>query len=142
MAQEFLPEVKRGDKRVLLLNGEPILIGDRHACYTRISAPGEIRSNLHVGGKRKRAELTKRDLEIIHAVRTKLVSDGLYFVGVDIVGDKLLEINVFCPGGIHNINELYGINVGQAVIEDLEIRVGVWKSHTPFERRNTARKRV
>jgi glutathione synthase len=123
MAQEYLPAVKKGDKRILLLNGYPIFVGNQPALYLRVSPKGEIRSNMHIGGRRKKAKMTASDLKIIEAIRPKLNSDGLYFVGIDIVGNKLLEVNVFCPGGINNINELYGINVGRVVIQDLERQV-------------------
>jgi glutathione synthase len=132
MAQEYIPEVKKGDKRLLLLNGAPIIIDGQAAIYRRIAPKGEVRSNIHIGGTRRTAEFTKVEESIAQAIQTKLVSDGLYFVGADIVGDKLLEINVFCPGGITNINELYGINVGRYVIEDLEKRARLWKTHAPF----------
>lgn len=128
LAQEYLPAVKRGDKRLLLVNGSPIFSGGRAAIYRRMSPKGDIRSNIHVGGTRKRVEFTKTEARIAELIRPRLVADGLYFVGADIVGDKLLEINVFCPGGINNINELYGINVGEAVIEDLEKRARIWKT--------------
>ncbi|NBX91953.1 MAG: glutathione synthase [Proteobacteria bacterium] len=123
MAQEYLPAVKKGDKRILLLNGYPVFVGKQPALYLRVSPQGEIRSNMHIGGRRKKTALTSSDVKIIEAIRPKLVSDGLYFVGIDIVGNKLLEVNVFCPGGINNINELYGINVGKVVIQDLERQV-------------------
>ncbi len=132
MAQEYIPEVKKGDKRLLLLNGSPIVIDGKAAIYNRIAPKGEVRSNIHIGGTRRAAEFTAVEENIARAIQTKLVSDGLYFVGADIVGDKLLEINVFCPGGINNINELYGINVGSYVIEDLEKRARLWKTHAPF----------
>ncbi len=123
MAQEYLPAVKKGDKRLLLLNGQPIFDGKQAAIYRRMSPQGDVRSNMHIGGTRKRVEYTKTEARIVEVIKSRLVSDGLYFVGADIVGDKLLEINVFCPGGINNINELYGINVGAVVIEDLERHV-------------------
>lgn len=129
MAQEYLPAVKKGDKRLLLLNGSPIFFGKKVAMYRRMSPKGDVRSNMHVGGTRKRVEFTKVEAKIAEMIRPKLMADGLYFVGADIVGNKLLEINVFCPGGINNINELYGINVGQAVIEDLEKRVKQKKTY-------------
>jgi len=128
MAQEYIPEVKEGDKRLLLLNGSPIFVGKRASMYRRMSPKGDIRSNMHVGGKRKKVEFTKIEAQIAELIRPKLIADGLYFVGADIVGNKLLEINVFCPGGINNINELYNINVGAAVIDDLEQRVRLMKS--------------
>nr|AIA17163.1 Prokaryotic glutathione synthetase, ATP-grasp domain protein [uncultured bacterium] len=128
MAQEYLPEIKKGDKRLLLLNGNPIFSGKQAAMYRRMSPKGDIRSNMHIGGTRKTVPFTKAEARIAERIRPKLVSDGLYFVGADIVGNKLLEINVFCPGGINNINELYHINVGRIVIEDLEIRVRIHKT--------------
>lgn len=128
MVQEYLPAVKKGDKRLLLLNGNPIFVGDRAAMYRRMSPKGDIRSNIHIGGRRKRVEFTKTEAQIAELIRPKLVADGLYLVGADIVGNKLLEVNVFCPGGINNINELYGINVGKVVIEDLEKRVRLKKA--------------
>ena len=130
MVQEFLPAVKQGDKRILLLKGEPIRQGNQVALYRRMSPKGEIRSNIHVGGRRKYAELSVSDAHIVEAIKSRLVADGLYFVGADIVGNKLLEINVYCPGGIHNINELCGMNVGSAIIEDLERQVCLWKTQT------------
>ncbi len=128
IAQEFLPAVKQGDKRLLLLNGEPIFVGKQAAMYRRMSPKGEIRSNMHIGGVRKTVKFSRIEARIAEVVQPKLIADGLYFVGIDIVGDKVLEINSFCPGGIHNINELYGINVGEAVIKDLEKRVQVRSS--------------
>ncbi len=129
MAQEFLPAVKNGDKRLLLLNGAPIFVGEQAAIYRRMSPHGDVRSNMHVGGTRKRVEFTKKEAHVASMIQSRLIADGLYFVGADIVGDKLLEINVFCPGGINNINELYNINVGAVVIEDLERQVRIAKTH-------------
>jgi glutathione synthase len=83
----------------------------------------DIRNNLHVGGARRPSELTEAERRICDLIRPRLVADGLYFVGVDVVGDKILEINVFAPGGINNINELYGIDVGEVVVRDLERKV-------------------
>jgi len=120
IVQEYLPAAGRGDKRVLLLSGEPVRVGKHVACYRRMRPKDDIRNNMHVGGQRKRAGFTAADEKICEAVRTRLVADGLYLVGLDVLGDKLLEINVHAPGGIHNINELYGINVGEVVIGDLE----------------------
>lgn len=129
MAQEYLTEAKRGDKRLLLLNGEPIVIDGKPAIYKRVSPPDDIRANIHVGGTRRPTELTDEERSIIETIRTRIVADGLYFVGADLIGQKLIELNVFCPGGIHNINELYGINVGEYVIADLERRSRVWRTH-------------
>jgi glutathione synthase len=129
MAQEYLTEIKKGDKRLLLLNGEPIFIGNQPAIYKRMAPPDDIRANIHVGGTRRPAELTDKERLIVEKIRSRIVADGLYFVGADLIGEKLIELNVFCPGGIHNINELYGINVGEYVIADLERRSRVWRTH-------------
>ncbi len=134
VAQEFLPAVKKGDKRLLLLQGAPIVIDNKVAIYKRMSPQGEIRSNMHVGGRRKRTRFTELELAIVESVKMKLIADGLYFVGIDIVGNKILEVNAFCPGGIHNINELCGINVGEYVISHLESHTQIWKA----QRRGTS----
>jgi glutathione synthase len=123
IAQEYLPEVARGDKRVLLLSGEPIRVGQQVAAYKRMRPKDDIRNNMHVGGSRKPCDFSEVEERICELLRPRLLADGLYFVGVDVVGGKILEINVFAPGGIHNINELYGINVGAAVVGDLEKKV-------------------
>jgi glutathione synthase len=124
IAQEYLPDAQKGDKRLLLLNGEPIRCGrEQVAMYKRMRPKDDIRNNMHVGGQRRRAKFTEVERRISEILKPRLVSDGLYFVGVDIVGDKVLEVNVFSPGGIHNINELYSVDIAQLVIEDLEGRV-------------------
>lgn len=122
IVQEYLPAVTQGDKRILLLRGEPIRVGKRVAAYKRMRPKDDIRNNMHVGGKRKRCDFSEAEKRICELLRPRLVADGLYFVGVDVVGEKVLEINVFAPGGIRNINELYGVNVAEKIIADLEKR--------------------
>jgi glutathione synthase len=122
IVQEYLPAVKSGDKRVLLLRGEPIRVGGRVAAYKRMRPKDDIRNNMHVGGQRKRCGFSEAEERICAMLAPRLRADGLYFVGVDLVGDKVLEINVFAPGGVHNIDELYGVNVGAAIVDDLEAR--------------------
>src|SRR5450432_1802178 len=123
IAQEFLPAVAKGDKRILLLGGAPLRVGGSVAAYKRMRPRDDIRNNMHVGGARRRAEFSEAEQRICDLLRPRLMADGLYFVGVDLVGDKILEINVYAPGGVHNINELYEIDVGTAVIRDLERKV-------------------
>ena len=123
IVQEYLAAVTKGDKRVLLVGGDVCSVGTTVAAYRRMRPKDDIRNNMHVGGSRKRSELTEAEARICALLRPRLVADGLYFVGVDLVGDRILEINVFAPGGIHNINELYGVDVGTEVIRDLERRV-------------------
>jgi glutathione synthase len=123
IVQEYLPAVSKGDKRVLLLGGAPMAVGGHWAAYKRMRPKDDIRNNMHVGGARKPSGLSESERRICDLIRPRLVADGLYFVGVDLVGDRILEINVFAPGGIHNINELYGIDVAEAVAKDLERKV-------------------
>jgi len=133
VAQEYLPEIEQGEKRLLLLNADPIRVGDRVAIYRRRGVIGETgaREGVPVRGK---CEFGAVESRICDVLRPKLLADGLYFVGVDIVGDKILEINVHAPGGIHNINELYELDVGTAIIRDLERKVelrGVYRDGIP-----------
>jgi glutathione synthase len=128
VAQEYLPEVEQGEKRLLLLNAEPIREGERVAIYRR--RPAAVRASVTGGNGAREAAPTRGkcdfgpvEARICDILRPKLLADGLYFVGVDIVGDKILELNVFTPGGVHAIHELYGINVADIVIRDLERRV-------------------
>jgi glutathione synthase len=122
VAQEYLPEAEEGEKRMLLLNAEPVRQGDQVAIYRRRPAlvAGGARSSIPVRGKCEFGAVEARICEIL---RPKLLADGLHFVGVDIAGDKLVELNVFTPGGIHSIQELYGLDVADLVIRDLERRV-------------------
>jgi glutathione synthase len=123
IVQEYLAAVTKGDKRVLLVGGGVLRAGGHVAAYRRMRPKDDIRNNMHVGGSRRRAEFTEVEEQICELLRPRLAADGLYFVGVDLVGDKVLEINVFAPGGIHNINELYGVDAGTEVIRDLERKV-------------------
>jgi glutathione synthase len=125
IVQEYLPAVSKGDKRVLLLAGEPLVVDGHYAAYRRMRPKDDIRNNMHVGGARKPATLSESERRICDLLRPRLLADGLYLVGVDLVGDKVLEINVFAPGGIHTINELYGIDVGSVVVRDLERKVSL-----------------
>lgn len=129
IAQEYLPEVSRGDMRILLLGGEPIRAGGHVAAYRRMRPKDDIRNNMHVGGVRKRCDFGEVEERIARLIKPRLDADGLYFVGIDVVGDKLLEINVFAPGGVHNINALYGINVGARMVEEIERRVAVRRAY-------------
>jgi len=107
MAQEYLPIVKKGDKRIILINGEPV------GCLNRIPAEGEFRSNLGVGGLPELAELSSRDIEICQRISKTLIDYDLYFVGIDVIGDFLTEINVTCPTGVRQIKELGGPDIAK-----------------------------
>jgi glutathione synthase len=129
IVQEYLPAAAKGDKRVLLVGGNVCVADGVVAAYRRMRPKDDIRNNMHVGGSRQRCNFTEREARVCDLLRPRLIADGLYFVGVDIVGGKILEINVFAPGGIHNINELYGIDVGTEIVRDLERRVELRALH-------------
>jgi glutathione synthase len=123
VVQEYLPAAEKGDKRVLMVGGVALQAGGRVAAYRRVHPKDDMRNNMHLGAVRRACKLSAVERGVCDLIRPRLVADGLYFVGVDIVGDKILEINVFAPGGISNMNELYGIDLGDAAIADLERKV-------------------
>ena len=123
IVQEYLPAAEKGDTRFFLLNGAPFEHEGKYAALARVKSGGDVRSNMHAGGKAARAKVTDAMLHIAEIVRPKLVRDGMFLVGLDIAGDKLMEINVFSPGGLHSISKLTRVNFGQLVIEALERKV-------------------
>lgn len=123
IAQEYLPAAKEGDTRLFLMNGRPLEVNGKYAAFRRISAKGDARSNVHAGGRMAKAQITDEMLQIAEIVRPKLLHDGMFLVGLDIVGDKLMEINVFSPGGLGDAAKLEGENFPRAVIESLERKV-------------------
>jgi glutathione synthase len=120
IVQEYVAAAARGDKRILLLAGVPIEAGGYVAIYRRLHASDDIRNNMHMGASRRRCRLTQAERELCETIRPRLIADGLYFVGLDVAGDKILEINVFAPGGLHNMFELYGVDLAEPAIADLE----------------------
>lgn len=113
MAQAFLPEItEKGDKRILMIDGEPFPHG-----LTRMPTTGEIRGNLAAGGTGLGAELTTRDDDICRAIGPKLKADGLVFVGIDVIGDHLTEINVTSPTCIRQIDAIFNTNVSAALMD-------------------------
>jgi len=114
MIQQFLPEAKLGDKRIILLNGEPI------GAVNRVPTGSEFRGNMAVGGRVEAAKLTERDRFICAQVAPALQRDGLYFVGIDVIGDYLTEVNVTSPTGIREIDRLDGVCLGDQVIQWIE----------------------
>jgi glutathione synthase len=118
MVQEYLEAVKtQGDVRILLLDGE--ILG----AMKRIPAEGDFRTNIHAGASAARHELTDSDRRICAHIKERLVKDRLFFVGVDIIGDKLVEINVVSPGGIPRINRLSNLKIEATVVDWVEARV-------------------
>jgi len=118
MAQRYIPEVRGGDKRLIVLDGQPI------GATLRVPRDDEHRGNIHVGGTTIQAPITPRDREICRVLRPRLHHDGLYFVGLDIIGDYLTEVNVTSPTGVQEIDRLDGVNLEAKVIDFVESRVG------------------
>lgn len=114
MAQRYLPEGKQGDKRILLLGGEPI------GCLLRVPQGGDLRSNMVIGGLATASTLTARDLEICARVRPRLLQDGLHFVGLDVIGTYLTEINVTSPTGVQAIDRLLNTRLENQIVDYLE----------------------
>jgi glutathione synthase len=116
MAQRFLPEVSAGDKRILLLDGEPL------GAILRVPQSGDLRSNIHVGGRVQKAALDAHDWKIVETLAPRLRKDGLFFVGLDVIGGKLTEVNVTSPTGIQQMARLDAENYSARVIDWIEQR--------------------
>ena len=123
IAQEYLSEATKGDTRLFLMNGEPLQVNGKYALMQRVNASGDIRSNIHAGGKPHAVKMTDQIMELAEIVRPKLVQDGMFLVGIDIVGSKLMEINVFSPGGLNVMNHMYDEDFTTPVIESIERKV-------------------
>ena len=114
IAQVFIPEVKNGDKRIILVDGDPV------GAINRVPKAGEIRSNMHVGGKAERAKLSQREKEICSAIAPTLKSRGQIFVGIDVIGDYLTEINVTSPTGIQELERFDKKNIAEMIWHAVE----------------------
>jgi len=115
MAQRYIPEIRDGDKRILLIAGKPV-----PHCLARIPKPGETRGNLAAGGTGVAKPLTKRDLEIAQALGPGLAQAGLLLVGLDVIGDWLTEINVTSPTCFQEITQQTGFSVAGMFLDALE----------------------
>ena len=125
IAQEYLPEAVKGDTRLFLMNGKPLQSKGHYAAIRRVreTENGDMRSNMTAGAVARKAQVTDSMLRLAEEVRPKLIRDGMFFVGMDVVGDKLMEINVFSPGAIHSANKIEGVNFSREVIHALEHKV-------------------
>jgi glutathione synthase len=129
IAQEYLEEAEQGDTRLFMMNGRPFKFKGHYAAFKRERQGDDIRSNVHAGGTIAQAKITERDLRIAEIVRPKLVADGMFLVGLDIVGDKLMEVNVFSPGGLGSAQTFEKVNFAQGVIGALERKVDYMESY-------------
>jgi glutathione synthase len=116
MVQRYLPEIKQGDKRIVLIDGAAA------GAVNRIPPAGDARANLHVGGRAEKATLTRRDLEICEALGPVLKEQGLVFVGIDVIGDWLTEINVTSPTGLQEIDRFDGVALEAGIWDAIEAR--------------------
>jgi glutathione synthase len=123
IAQEYLPDAKNGDTRFFLMNGVPLEVKGKYAALRRVNKKGDIRSNLHAGGTGDHAVVDQAMLDLVKILKPKLIQDGMFLVGVDIVGDKLMEINVFSPGALNMISNMTDADFGAAVIQSIEDKV-------------------
>ena len=117
MVQRYEPAVRQGDKRIILVDGEPM------GAINRVPAAGEARSNMHVGGRPEKIGLTARDLEICRAIGPTLRQQGLIFVGIDVIGDYLTEINVTSPTGLQEVARFDGTDLSAAIWDVIEAKI-------------------
>jgi glutathione synthase len=125
MVQRYLPEVRQGDKRIILVEGEPV------GAVNRVPPEGEARANLHVGGRAQKTQLTPREREICAAIGPSLREAGLVFVGIDVIGDYMTEINVTSPTGIQEIARLDGIDLAINIWDAIEARFAARRRPRP-----------
>ena len=123
IAQEYVDAASKGDIRLFLLNGQPLSIDDKYCALRREQAKDDIRSNIHAGGKAKAVAITDRELKVAELIRPKLIADGMFLVGIDIVGDKILEVNVFSPGNLVSCSKMAEVDFSLPIIQAVERKV-------------------
>lgn len=116
IAQKYLPDVRKGDKRIILVDGKAA------GAINRVPAPNESRSNMHVGGRPEPTKLTKREHEICEAIGPDLKARGMIFVGIDVIGDYMTEINVTSPTGIREVKRFGGADIASLIWDAIEAR--------------------
>jgi glutathione synthase len=124
VVQEFVDGGEDGDARIFLLEGQLLERGGKVAAFRRVPTGNDPRANISVGGRPVPLEVGDVERGIIEAMSKKLVADGMYFVGIDVIGSKVVEINAESPGGIQSVEWLYEVDVCPTIIEALERRVG------------------
>ena len=117
IVQRYLPDVRKGDKRIILVDGQPV------GAINRVPAEGEARSNMHVGGQAMKSELTSREQEICEMIGPALKERGLIFVGIDVIGDYLTEINVTSPTGLQEVNRFDKVSLEATIWDAIEAKL-------------------
>ncbi len=125
IAQAYVPAAAKGDIRLFLMNGRPLERDGKYAALRRVASDDDIRSNIHAGGKAEAVEITKTELKVAELIRPKLIADGMFLVGIDIVGDKVLEVNVFSPGNLQSCSKLAGVNFAEMILQSIERKVEI-----------------
>ena len=139
IAQAYVPAAKKGDIRFFLMNGQPLQVGGKYAALRRVASADDIRSNIHAGGKAEAVEIGETELRVAELIRPKLVDDGMFLVGIDIVGDKILEVNVFSPGNLNSCSRLAGVDFSVPIIDAIERKVAIAQQYAhSFDNRRLA----
>lgn len=126
IAQEFVTGGEEGDLRIFLLDGELMEVNGKFAAVRRVPQGDDLRANISAGAKPEEAVIGDTELAVVRALTDRLVEDGMFFVGIDLIGDKVVEINAESPGGLQSVEHFTGIDFGITVCEALERRVGAW----------------
>ena len=125
IAQAYVPEAEKGDIRLFLMNGVPLEVDGKYAAMRRVNSEGDMRSNIHAGGTAKPIKITERQLRVAELIRPKLREDGMFLVGIDIIGDVILEVNVFSPGNLFSCSEMAGVNFAGTVMQSIERKLEI-----------------
>ena len=125
IAQSYVKEAEKGDIRFFLMNGRPLTVEGKYAAMRRVSSKDDIRSNIHAGGKAVAVKISERELRVAELIRPKLLADGMFLVGIDIIGDTILEVNVFSPGNLQSCSDMAGVNFATAILESIERKVQI-----------------
>lgn len=129
VAQEYLEEAVDGDVRMFVMNGRPLEVDGKFAAFRRVNDSGDPRSNMHAGGKARKVKVGGDMLRMVDMVRPKLINNGMFLVGLDIVGSKLMEVNVFSPGGIGSASGLHEVDFASVIVKALESKVELRNSY-------------
>lgn len=137
IAQEYLPEAVKGDTRLFLMNGQPLQCAGKIAALRRVRSQTDpdMRSNMTAGAGATKAVIDEKMLALVDAIAPRLKHDGMFLVGLDIVDSKLMEINVFSPGGLNSAEHFEKVNFSQVIIQEIERKVKM-KQHSQFIMRN------
>jgi glutathione synthase len=139
IAQAYVAAAKKGDIRFFLMNGRPLQVDGKYAALRRVASKDDIRSNIHAGGTAEAVEIGETELRVAELIRPKLVADGMFLVGVDIVGDKILEVNVFSPGNLGSCSRLAGVDFAVPILDSIERKVAIANDHAhAFDNRHLA----